>query len=156
MDSKQIFQVPNIEEHVTLLVESYERICKKAFPIACSKANLVEALFQNKEYVIVSHGIQTDPVFNYANLKAQELWKMTWEEFILLPSRLSARPDKVEKREILLKEALEKGYIDNYEGIRVDNTGKEFSIKNVTLWNITDKHGQRHGQAAIFNQWHYI
>jgi hypothetical protein len=31
-------------------------------------------------------------VFCYANRTAQRLWGLTWEEFIRLPSRLSAEP----------------------------------------------------------------
>ena len=149
-------KIDSIEKHVTLMIESYERICKKSFPIPGATSKPLEALHHNSEYAIVSHGLEKDPVFNYANLAAQKLWKLSWEEFIQLPSKQSAKPDKVAKRELLLKEALLKGYIENYEGIRIDKTGKEFFIKNVTLWNLIDKNGLMHGQAALFNKWEYL
>jgi len=151
-----IWQEPYIEQHVTLLVESYEKICLKTFPIARSEKGLSYDLYHNPDYVLVSHGIESDPVFNYANLSAQALWKMDWNEFTRLPSRKSAKADKVEQREELLKAAIAKGYIDDYEGIRIDKTGKEFLIINVVLWNLIDKNGIRHGQAAIFNAWEYV
>ena len=80
---------------------------------------------------------------------------MNWEVFTQLPSRLSATEDKVETREAALKEAFAKGYMEKYEGIRVDVTGKEFRIKNVTLWNVIDTDGKPHGQAALFDEWEY-
>ena len=134
MVSNTIWQEPNIEQHVTLLVESYERICKKAFPIPLTSTSLAFDVYHTTDFTVVSHGLEKDPIFNFANLAAQKLWKMDWNEFTSLPSRYSAKADKVEKREALLQEALTKGYIDNYEGIRIDKTGKEFSIAGVTLW----------------------
>lgn len=41
----------------------------------------------------MSHGLEVDPVFNYANQCALDLFEMTWEDFIKLPSRLSAEAD---------------------------------------------------------------
>ncbi len=156
MVSDLIWQEPRIEQHVTLLIKSYERICQRSFPIACGSEGLSHTLYHHSDYVLVSHGIETDPVFNYANLAAQALWKIDWFTFTQLPSRLSAKADKVQKRADLLKAAREQGYIDNYEGIRVDAEGQEFSIKNVMLWNVVDEKGLRHGQAALFNAWEYL
>jgi hypothetical protein len=150
-----LFESIAIEKHSLLLRESYERVCGKPFPIALSEGPLVEALYYS-EVILVSHGTEKDPIFNYANLAAQRLWGMNWENFTQLPSRLSAKADKVEKRESALQEAFKKGYIEKYEGIRVDVKGKEFYIKDVTLWNITDANGLQHGQAAMFDQWEYL
>lgn len=150
-----VFESLVIQKHSLLLTESYERVCGKPFPIAGSKRPLVEALYDSK-FILVSHGIEKDPIFNYANLAAQSLWGMNWEIFTQLPSRLSAKADKTEERGTALEEALAKGYISNYEGIRVDASGKEFHIKNVTLWNMMDETGIQHGQAALFDQWHYV
>ena len=144
-----------IQKHSVLLRESYERVCGKPFPIALTERPLAEILYHSK-WVIVSHGMEKDPIFNYANLAAQALWGINWEQFTQLPSRLSAKSDKVETREAALKEAFAKGYIEKYEGIRVDVKGKEFYIKNVTLWNIIDANGLQHGQAAMFDQWEYL
>ena len=155
MSSNSIWQTPAIIKYSHLVVESYERICGKSFPLNNLLTSLPEALYTN-EYIIVSHGTESDPVFNYANQAAQQLWRLDWETFTRLPSRLSARADKVEKRDEALKEALSKGYITGYEGIRIDATGKEFYIRNVTLWNLIDATGIPHGQAVIFNDWEYL
>jgi hypothetical protein len=155
MSSNSIWQEPAIIQHSRLLIESYQRVCEKSFPVNNLITSLSEALYTS-EYIIVSHGTEIDPVFNYANQAAQQLWGIDWEAFTRLPSRLSAREDKVEKREVALKEALSRGYVSGYEGIRIDAEGKEFHIRNVTLWNLIDASGKQQGQAAIFNTWEYL
>ncbi|HSZ72437.1 MAG TPA: MEKHLA domain-containing protein [Cytophagaceae bacterium] len=146
---------PAVEKHSHLLVQSYVRICRKNFPLNTSVMPLPEALYKS-EYILVSHGTEEDPIFNYANGSAQQLWRMDWETFTRLPSRLSAREDKVEKRKVALQQALSEGYLSGYEGIRIDATGKEFYIRDVTLWNVIDEAGLIHGQAALFKHWEYI
>ncbi|MBC7487377.1 MAG: MEKHLA domain-containing protein [Cytophagaceae bacterium] len=144
-----------VQKHSVLLRECYQKLCGKPFPIDLSKLPLAEALYTS-DWIIVSHGVEKDPIFNYANCSAQALWGIDWENFTQLPSRLSAREDKVEKREAALKEAFAKGYIENYVGIRIDAEGKEFYIRNVTLWNLIDREGSPLGQAAMFDTWEYL
>jgi hypothetical protein len=45
------------------------------------------ALF-NAPRVVVSHDTADDPILNYGNLMALELWNMTLTEFTATPSRL--------------------------------------------------------------------
>jgi PAS domain-containing protein len=102
--------------------------------------------------VVLMHGIEADPVFCYANARAQRLWGYTWDEFVTLPSRLSAEPVAREERERLLARAREHGYIDDYCGVRIARDGARFRIEGVVLWNVVVD-GIRHGQAAVFNRW---
>jgi len=107
-------------------------------------------------FAVVSHDTACDPVFNYANLKALELFDLSWENLTRLPSRLSAEPVNQAERDRLLAEVTEKGYIDHYEGMRISRTGKRFLIKNAVVWNIMDKNQRYKGQAAWFDQWVFL
>jgi hypothetical protein len=107
-------------------------------------------------FVLLSHGTQSDPVFNYANQTAQELWEMNWNQFTALPSRLSAEPVAVAERQAMLEEARRKGFLSNYNGVRISSTGKRFLIKNAILWNVFDAQGQYQGQAAVFADWEFL
>ena len=107
-------------------------------------------------FAVVSHDTASDPVFNYANLKALELFELRWEDFTRLPSRLSAEPVNQAERERLLAEVTEKGYIDHYEGVRISSTGKRFLIKNAVVWNLRDSEGGYKGQAAWFGGWEFL
>jgi hypothetical protein len=98
----------------------------------------------------------TDPVFNYANLKALELFELSWEDFTCLPSRLSAEPVNQAERDRLLAKVTKKGYIDDYEGVRISSSGKRFMIKNAVVWNLMDNNQCYKGQAAWFDQWVFL
>jgi hypothetical protein len=105
--------------------------------------------------VVLMHGTQPDPVFCYANRTAQTLWGYGWDEFITLPSRLSAQAEVQADRERLLAEARARGFIADYAGIRIAKDGRRFRIANVVLWNVVVA-GVRHGQAAVFSSWTWL
>ena len=107
-------------------------------------------------FALISHNIADDPVFNYANQTALSLFEYSWEEFVLLPSRLSAELVNQSERERLLAEVTNKGFISNYRGIRISKTGKRFWIKKATVWNLFEATGQYKGQAACIRDWGLI
>lgn len=110
----------------------------------------IEDLY-NADNIIVAHRTASDPVFCFANLKAQQLWEMEWDEFTSTPSRLSAPENARAERQSLLDTASERNIITDYTGVRISKTGRLFHIKNVTLWNIFDTDKTLIGQAASFS-----
>lgn len=107
-------------------------------------------------FAIVSHGIETDPVFNFGNKVALELFALEWSEFVALPSRKSAESLQRSERESLLNEVSQNGYINNYSGIRIASTGARFLINQALVWNLLDGQGVYCGQAAMFKHWTYL
>jgi hypothetical protein len=107
-------------------------------------------------FALLSHDAQPDPVFNYANVTAQKLWNQDWQQFVKMPSRLSAEPIAVAERQAMLEEAKRKGFISDYQGIRISSTGQRFIIKNAVLWNLYTKEGKYEGQAAMFKEWVFL
>jgi len=103
--------------------------------------------------VVVSHGTEVDPVLNYGNRTALDLWEMSWEQLIRTPSRLTAEPVNRAEREWMLEQARVRGFIDTYRGIRVSGTGRRFLVENALIWNVLDAGYQRIGQAATFSHW---
>ncbi len=103
---------------------------------------------------LVSHGVQADPIFRYANAAALALWQMDWDAFTKLPSRLSAQDDPAIQtdRNRYLAEAAARGWVANYQGIRISAKGRRFRIAETILWTVTDAQGQTHGQAALIGQ----
>ena len=47
-----------------------------------------------------------------------------------------------------LRQVAERGYVDDYEGIRISKSGKRFPIADVTVWQLIDVDGTIRGQAA--------
>lgn len=98
---------------------------------------------------MLAHDTSPDPVFIYANRKAQHLFGYTWDTFIGLPSRLSAPPQDRASRDVLMKEVQTQGFTTGYSGPRVTSHGQQFLISNVTIWNLTNPDGTPAGQAAL-------
>jgi hypothetical protein len=140
-----------------ILAGSFERLLGRPLApgLPAGGRALVQALY-DAPAVIVSHGLEPDPVFWFANRAAQALWEMDWDRFTRTPSRLSVEPDERATREALLRRAAERGYISDYRGVRVSASGRRFRIEDVILWEVADERGVRHGQAATFARWKYL
>ena len=145
-------EVENISEHVKLLCSSFQKWTAKTL----FQNSRIEQDLYHAPFALVSHGTERDPVFNYANLKAQELWELDWPQFTQLPSRLSAEPMLQQVRDTFMKEVSNNGFVSHYNGVRISSTGKRFMIKNTTVWNVVDGNGKYHGQAAMFAEWEFV
>jgi hypothetical protein len=104
-------------------------------------------------FALLSHDGADDPLLTYGNLAAQKLFAMDWGKLVGTPSRKTAEAPERAEREELLRRVVEKGFIDNYSGIRIAADGRRFMIRNATVWNVTNTQGERIGQAATFSEW---
>jgi len=145
-----------LTEHVSLLCNSYRHWTGKLLiPEAMANVEVGHYLY-HAPFAVASHNTAADPVFNYANLKAMELFEMDWAAITSLPSRLSAEAINQEERASLLLRVSEHGFIDDYNGIRISSSGKRFRIKNATVWNLIYADGAYAGQAAMFSNWLFV
>lgn len=124
-------------------------------PLIDAEPGSTEAVHQlfAAPFAVVSHDTQADPVFNYANNQAQQLFGMDWQEMIRLPSRCSAEPMDRDARAKLMDRVARHGYVDDYSGVRIAKDGTRFEIRNVTVWNLLDEQGVYCGQAALIRNW---
>jgi len=104
-------------------------------------------------FIVVSHGVEADPILNYGNQRALDLWEATWNELVGTPSRLTAEPVNQPERERMLEAAKSRGFFDDYRGVRVSMTGRRFLVENALIWTVLDTVGSTVGQAASFSQW---
>ena len=107
----------------------------------------------NLSQIVVSHGTQSDPAFVYGNHLALERWEMPLNQFLGMPSRLTAEPVHRDERQRLLDQTRRHGYVDNYRGVRISRTGKRFMIEKALLWTVLDSAGSIIGQAATCDRW---
>jgi hypothetical protein len=142
--------------HVSLMNDSFQQLLHCPLINSDSEEkSLAERLFY-APFVLLSHNTDADPLFNYANAKGLELFELNWQELINLPSRLSAEAVNQTERARLLAQVTAKGFIDNYQGIRISKTGNRFQIRNAIVWNLTDANGVYQGQAACFSDWTFL
>ncbi|MDY7013251.1 MAG: MEKHLA domain-containing protein [Cyanobacteriota bacterium] len=156
-DLQSPWQQEFVQHHTQRLLSSFQHwIGRKLLDRdRRSPEEIAQALFE-APFVVVSHGTESDPIFNYGNRKALELWELSWDEFTQMPSRQTAEPPAREERQRLIAEAAARGFVENISGIRISSTGRRFSITNVTLWNVLDAKNRYCGQAAIYSQWQFL
>ncbi len=142
--------------HCSLLLKSYQYLTGKVLLENNLQPSERVAKIFGAPFALVSHGIGDDPLFNFANRTALELFELSWAQLIELPSKKSVEPENRQSRKKLLKQVAETGFIDDYCGIRISSTGKRFYIEDATVWNLIDHHGAYHGQAAVFHRWKYL
>lgn len=140
-------------DHAGLLIHSYQTLLGKALIPGIAAGQDFAGLLFHAPIAVISHDTAPDPVFNYANLKALELFEMSWEEFTRMPSRFSAAPAKQAEREELLASVRARGFVYPLQGIRASKTGKRFQIHDGAVWNLIDADRQYRGQAACFFAW---
>jgi hypothetical protein len=139
--------------HVSRLTRSYRLWTgHELFPGVTEPRELARA-FSLSRRVVVSHGTEPDPILNYGNPAALELWEMSWEQFTSTPSRFTAEAPNREERSRLLARVTAHGFINDYSGIRISSQGRRFRIEQATVWNVLDEAGRPHGQAATFTHW---
>lgn len=114
-----------------------------------------ERLF-HAPFVVVAHGTESDPILNYGNQTALNLWDISLDAFLRMPSRLTAEPVHRDERARLLERTTRDGFVDDYRGIRISSSGKRFLISQAVVWNISDENGVRIGQAATFADWKWL
>jgi hypothetical protein len=153
---EDIWQKPWVMEWTQCLLDSYVRLVKQELITRVgTPQEQAEGLFTSP-LVVASHGLEKDPILNYGNQAALDLWEMDWEQFTHTPSRLTAEPVNREERAGMLEQAKTHGYINDYRGIRVSRGGKRFFVERATVWNIHKPEGTPLGQAATFSDWTYL
>jgi len=145
-----------LAEHIGLILRGYRHWTgRDLLPPRMTDAEAVRYLFA-APLALLSHDTQPDPVFNYANRTALNLFGMSWEEMTACPSRLSAEPDDQPERARLLREVAEQGYSEGYRGVRIGRHGRRFAIEQASVWNLRDERGAYRGQAACFRHWTWL
>jgi hypothetical protein len=133
-----------------LLASSYSRVVGS--PLVAEGRDAAW-LYDDAPFAVLAHDTEPDPVFVYANRTAQACFEYGWDEFVTLPSRLSAEAPNREERQRLLDAVSRDGFISDYRGMRIAASGRRFWIEGGTVWQLIDEAGTPRGQAAMFTSW---
>lgn len=139
-----------------VLLDSYRRLLGHDLIARCGDAEDEAARLFAAPFVVLSHGTEADPLLDYANAVALDLWDMPLERLIGMPSRQTAEPANQEARARFMRQTKEAGFATGYEGVRIGASGRRFRIENATLWNLADASGRAIGQAATFDRWTFL
>lgn len=150
----------DIISHVTLVDESLRKLSgegvfeRMGLSVSDETTDIYEHICQNERFVLITHGTESDPIFNYGNIAALEAFVRTWEDLRTIPSRQSVvfRSQDEEIRIKLLKTVTDTGFVEGATGIRVRGDDKFMRLVNAVVWNCYDNDGVYIGQAALFDR----
>lgn len=155
-DPDLIWKTEPVVAHTAGLARSLKHWTGRELVTNISDLNeLAQKVFE-APFALVSHGTESDPVLNYGNRTALSLWEMSWEELTQTPSRFTAEAPNREERARLLAEVTQRGFIDDYSGVRISKSGRRFRIQRATVWNLLSENGSPCGQAAMFDSWEFL
>lgn len=143
-------------EHLQILLDSYNQLLgEQLVPRSGSAEEDARRVFE-APFVVVSHTAADDPILNFGNATALELWEIDIETLMQTPSRMTAEPMHRDERALLLERTTRDGYVDDYQGIRIATSGRRFRIEQAIVWNLRSADGTYVGQAATFDQWTFL
>jgi hypothetical protein len=145
-----------IETHGAELLRTYHLWTRRHLIEPCGDVRREARKLFEAPFVVVSGGAEGEQILNYGNKTALNLWEMDWDTLTRTPSRLTAEPMYRDERAEFLRRVRERGFIDDYSGIRVSSKGSRFRIAKATVWNVTDALGNYTGQAATFSNWEFL
>jgi len=152
----KIWKTDFVIAHTACLTRSLKHWTgRELWPGVSNSIELAQKVFEGP-FVLVSHGMEADPILNYGNRTALALWELSWEELTLMPSRLTAEAPNREERARLLAAVTRDGFIDDYSGVRISKSGRRFHIARATVWNLLAENGKPCGQAAMFDRWEFL
>lgn len=81
---EDLWRRPWVIEWTQYVLDSYVRLVKKELvPREGTVLEQAERLFTSP-FAVASHGLEDDPILNYGNQTALELWEMNWEKLTTL------------------------------------------------------------------------
>ena len=148
------------EQIKTLICHSYPKIAAQLPHSIHSQLSFDDQSIDSWSIPLLAHTgtpfSSHEPSFIYANQSALDLFAYTQDQLLGIPSRLSAEPVEREARDRMMKEAAEKGFVSDYEGIRITSDGRRFRIWDALIWNLQDPQGRMVGQAACLPRWEFL
>lgn len=112
-----------------------------------------QQIHESTRFVVLSHGNQTDPIYNYENAAGFRVFRWPAERYYKLPSRYSA-PEGANRqaREAMIDSTVAQDVIYIDEAVRVRYPNATVTLRDAILWNVYDDDGNRVGQTALFDE----
>eukprot|EP00271_Cylindrocystis_brebissonii_P002248 TRINITY_DN12699_c0_g1_i1.p1 TRINITY_DN12699_c0_g1~~TRINITY_DN12699_c0_g1_i1.p1 ORF type:complete len:256 (-),score=42.92 TRINITY_DN12699_c0_g1_i1:548-1315(-) len=136
--------------HSLAVIDSYFRATgKPIFPSSVEISVAAKALWELPR-VVVTQGTEEDPLYNYGNKAALDLFEMDWPTFTSSVARKWAPEEEQTAHSELVKSAVQ-GVQDIGGLVRVTSSGQTFKISQGAWWALTTLDGEPFGQGAVFD-----
>jgi len=108
----------------------------------------------NERFVLISHGTEANPIYNFGNVAALQAFVRSWDN-LMIPSAESVvlRSQDETLRNELMQKVTDNGFVEGASGIRVRGDGKFIKLVDAVVWNCYDNDNSTYiGQAAFFDR----
>ena len=144
---------PDMQRQAARLARSFQHWTGRSFVEPGDETEIAARLFEHPSMVL---SLAEGPTYNYGNRRAMELFELDWHQILKMVGDESAEPEMQQERTEALREALRKGFISGYGGMRISSRGRRFRIEDGTLFAVLDEDGERCGVAAVVPRWYYL
>jgi hypothetical protein len=149
-----IGKVEDPDDWIRCVSNSLQRFYGKSLyeEISLAVPAVTADVHSNERHVVISHGTQEDPIYNYANKAGLQFSGYSEDEFVQLPSRYSAPDGSLRAdRSVIVQHVIQHGWAIIPEAIRQNKAGQCFLVQRILFFNVYDDNGNRIGQAATFD-----
>jgi hypothetical protein len=121
--------IPDVPHHLKILDDSLRRLTKKGLAERMGivrSESIYSDIHLNDRFVVISHGTEKDPIYNYGNSACLAAFARTWDELCKIPSADSVVRRSVDEnlRVELMLRVTRDGYVEGASGIRVTGDGR--------------------------------
>jgi len=142
---------PDMQRQAARLARSFQHWTGRALVEPGDATEIATRLFEHPSAVL---SLADGPTYNYGNRRAMELFELDWYSLLNMVGDESVEPHLRQERTEALREALHKGFISNFEGVRISSRGRRRRIEDGILFTLLDEAGERCGVGAFVPSWH--
>lgn len=111
-----------------------------------------QQVHESSRFAVLSHGNQTDPIYNYVNAAGFRVFRWPAEDYYRLPSRKSAPEGSArQQRARVIDDTVASDITYIQEAVRVRYPNATVTLRDAILWNVYDDAGYRVGQTVLFD-----
>ena len=154
-------RVANITQWLTWSDNSLKNLCEDGKGGLFDRINGIlgkgaistpQQIHESDRFAVLSHGNQSDPIYNYVNAAGFRVFRWPEEVYYQLPSRKSA-PEGAARNERakVVDTTVVKDITYIGEAVRVRYPNATVTLRDAILWNVYDDDGYRVGQTVLFD-----
>ena len=154
-------RVANITQWLTWSDNSLKNLCEDGKGGLFDRINGIlgkgaistaQQIHESDRFAVLSHGNQSDPIYNYVNAAGFRVFRWPEEVYYQLPSRKSAPEGAARNERAKVVDNTVAGDITNIaEAVRVRYPNAKVTLRDAILWNVYDDDGYRVGQTVLFD-----
>jgi len=120
-----------------------------------SPPDIYRSIYNNNRYILITHGTEENPIFNFGNQAALSAFYRSWESLTAMASAQSVvlRSIDEEMRIELMRKVTTENYVEGASGIRIRGDGTFIKLIDAVVWNCFNEDGTVIGQAAFFDRY---